>query len=117
MTGVPLAQAISVYFQCGGAENLANGLLCLSDYLLITGWGFDPPQELPLHGVYEAGKWNAEMEGCATCCVDSCACQDQEVGTNKPHDVAGKGQHWEFDRERIDQWIEVRLKERRRRLS
>ncbi|MCB0187739.1 MAG: cobaltochelatase subunit CobN, partial [Caldilineaceae bacterium] len=52
--GVPLAQAISVYFQCGGAQNLANGLQCLSDHLLVTGWGFAPPEELPLHGVYEA---------------------------------------------------------------
>ena len=53
--GVPLAQAISVYFQCGGAQNLANGLLCLSDHLLVSGWGFDPPMELPLHGIYELG--------------------------------------------------------------
>ncbi|MEM7133600.1 MAG: cobaltochelatase subunit CobN [Chloroflexota bacterium] len=50
--GVPLAQAISVYFQCGGAQNLASGLQCLSDHLLVTGWGFEPPQELPLHGTY-----------------------------------------------------------------
>lgn len=53
--GVPLAQAISVYFQCGGAQNLANGLQCLSDHLLVTGWGFEPPEELPLHGIYETG--------------------------------------------------------------
>lgn len=53
--GVPLAQAISVYFQCGGAQNLANGLQCLSDYLLVTGWGFEPPEELPLHGIYDLG--------------------------------------------------------------
>jgi cobaltochelatase CobN len=52
--GVALAQAISVYFQCGGAQNLANGLLYLSDHLLITGWGFDPPAELPLHGIYQS---------------------------------------------------------------
>ena len=50
--GVPLAQAVSTYFQCGGAQNLAAGLLCLSDHLLVTGWGFEPPQALPLHGVY-----------------------------------------------------------------
>lgn len=62
--GVPLAQAISVYFQCGGTQNLANGLLCLSDHLLVTGWGFDPPQELPLHGIYEIGDWRLET-GCA----------------------------------------------------
>lgn len=51
--GVPLAQAINAYLQCGGAENLANGLRCLSDHLLVTGWGFDQPKEIPLHGHYE----------------------------------------------------------------
>lgn len=50
--GVQLAQAISVYFQCGGAQNFANALLCASDHLLVTGWGFDPAEELPLHGHY-----------------------------------------------------------------
>lgn len=57
--GVPLTQAISAYFQCGGVDNLVNGLQCLSDHLLVTGWGFEQPQELPLHGVYEAvtGDW------------------------------------------------------------
>lgn len=55
--GVPLAQAISAYFQCGGAQNLANGLQCLSDHLLVTGWGFEQPKELPLHGVYETRDW------------------------------------------------------------
>jgi len=38
---------------------LAQGLQCLSDHLLVTGWGFDPPQELPLHGIYEA-----ELQSC-----------------------------------------------------
>lgn len=51
--GVPLTQAISAYFQCGGVDNLVNGLQCLSDHLLVTGWGFDQPQELPLHGIYD----------------------------------------------------------------
>lgn len=64
--GVPLAQAISAYFQCGGAQNLANGLLCLSDHLLVTGWGFEPPEELPLHGVYEARDWRLETSELST---------------------------------------------------
>ena len=59
--GVPLAQAISAYFQCGGPQNLANGLRCLSDHLLVSGWGFDQPQALPLHGVYAP---NREDGGC-----------------------------------------------------
>jgi cobaltochelatase CobN len=50
--GVPLAHLLSAYFQSGGIENLANGLQCLSDHLLLSGWGYDPPRELPRHGVY-----------------------------------------------------------------
>ncbi len=63
--GVPLAQAVSAYFQCGGPQNLANGLRCLSDHLLVTGWGFDQPRALPLNGIYEPemGAWEATEEG------------------------------------------------------
>ncbi|MEF3275655.1 MAG: cobaltochelatase subunit CobN [Chloroflexus sp.] len=50
--GVPLAMLAGAYFQAGGAVNLANGLQCLSDHLLVSGWGYDPPVELPLHGWY-----------------------------------------------------------------
>ncbi|HEX9372715.1 MAG TPA: cobaltochelatase subunit CobN, partial [Roseiflexaceae bacterium] len=50
--GVPLAHLVSAYFQCGGAANVANALQCLSDHLLLSGWGYDPPHELPAHGVY-----------------------------------------------------------------
>jgi cobaltochelatase CobN len=50
--GVPLAHLVNAYFQCGGSANLANALQCLSDHLLLTGWGYEPPEELPLHGVY-----------------------------------------------------------------
>ncbi len=51
--GVPLAHLLSAYFQCGGARNVADGLLCLSDHLLLTGWGYEPPRELSRHGRYE----------------------------------------------------------------
>ncbi|KAB8145950.1 cobaltochelatase subunit CobN [Chloroflexia bacterium SDU3-3] len=50
--GVPLAHEVSAYFQCGGAANVAGALLCLSDHLLLSGWGYDPPQVLPAHGLY-----------------------------------------------------------------
>jgi cobaltochelatase CobN len=50
--GVPLAHLVNAYFQCGGAVNLTNALQCLSDHLLLSGWGYDPPVELPLHGHY-----------------------------------------------------------------
>ena len=66
--GVPLAQAISAYFQCGGPQNLANGLKCLSDHLLVSGWGFDQPEELPLHGIYEPDTDGWEEPGEGYCC-------------------------------------------------
>lgn len=50
--GVPLAMLIANYLQAGGAVNLANGLQCLSDHLLVSGWGYDPPVALPMHGTY-----------------------------------------------------------------
>lgn len=59
--GVPLALLISAYFQYGGPSNLANGLQCLSDHLLLSGWGYDPPVELPMHGVYTPA---------SSCCAD-----------------------------------------------
>lgn len=51
--GVPLAHLINGYFEAGGVTNLANGLCCLSDHLLLTGWGYDMPRELPRHGIYQ----------------------------------------------------------------
>jgi cobaltochelatase CobN len=78
--GIPLAQAISAYFQCGGAQNLANGLLCLSDHLLITGRGFDPPQELPLHGVYSCELQDASCElQDARCELQDARCELQDA--------------------------------------
>lgn len=50
--GAALATMINTYFHSGGADNLAQGLRCLSDHLLLTGWGYDPPRELPHHGRY-----------------------------------------------------------------
>src|SRR6266545_2700786 len=58
--GVPLAHTVSAYFQCGGAANLTNALQCLSDHLLLSGWGYDPPHELPAHGHYMLERWNVE---------------------------------------------------------
>ncbi|MFN3331792.1 MAG: cobaltochelatase subunit CobN, partial [Caldilinea sp.] len=76
--GIPLTQAISAYFQCGGVDNLVNGLQCLSDHLLVTGWGFEQPQELPLHGFYDA------PVGCPACSrPEAChpdGCQPPTVG-------------------------------------
>ncbi|NJO82312.1 MAG: cobaltochelatase subunit CobN [Blastochloris sp.] len=66
--GVPLAHLVNAYFQCGGATNLANGLHCLSDHLLLTGWGYEPPVELPNHGNYIAEATEAPCSTGYTCC-------------------------------------------------
>jgi cobaltochelatase CobN len=81
--GVPLAHLISAYFQAGGIANLANGLSCLSDHLLLTGWGYDSPRELPRHGIYVpeeiAGESGGERCGdsCATCASSPPLYQEQ----------------------------------------
>ncbi|WP_173586023.1 cobaltochelatase subunit CobN, partial [Methylogaea oryzae] len=40
------------YFQHGGVPNLAQGLRFLADHLLLTGYGYEPPQAMPEHGIY-----------------------------------------------------------------
>src|SRR5262252_5739799 len=40
------------YLQHGGVENLKQLLLFLSDTLLMTGYGFEPPAPLPECGIY-----------------------------------------------------------------
>jgi cobaltochelatase CobN len=40
------------YFQAGGSANLAQLLRYLSDHLLLTGFGYEPAQRLPEHGIY-----------------------------------------------------------------
>ncbi len=42
----------TAYLQAGGAANFAHLLRFLSDHLLRTGFGSEPPRELPRHGLY-----------------------------------------------------------------
>ncbi len=70
--GVPLALLVSAYFQYGGSSNLANGLQCLSDHLLLSGWGYDPPVELPMHGIYTPMS--------SVRCTDACSATAPTVG-------------------------------------
>ena len=42
----------TAYLQLGGRDNFAHGLRFLSDHLLLTGFGYEPPQDLPQHGIY-----------------------------------------------------------------
>jgi cobaltochelatase CobN len=46
-----LQQAMA-YFQAGGSLNLAQLLRYLSDRLLLSGFGYEPVQALPEHGIY-----------------------------------------------------------------
>ena len=43
---------VQSYFQAGGSVNLAQLLRYLSDHFLLTGFGFEPAQTLPEHGIY-----------------------------------------------------------------
>lgn len=47
-----LQQEVAAYLQAGGTGNLAQLLRCLSDRLLMTGFGYQPPMALPEHGIY-----------------------------------------------------------------
>src|SRR5207247_8753531 len=47
-----VAHEVTAYLQAGGRANLAHMLRFLSDHLLLTGFGYDPPAEQPQHGVY-----------------------------------------------------------------
>ncbi|HYU74051.1 MAG TPA: cobaltochelatase subunit CobN, partial [Ktedonobacteraceae bacterium] len=50
--GVPVAHEALAYLQSGGVQNYEQCLRFLSDHLLTTGFGFDPPLPQPRHGVY-----------------------------------------------------------------
>ncbi len=49
---LPLVTQALEYFTHGGAPNFVNLLRCLSDNLLLTGHGYDPPAALPRDGLY-----------------------------------------------------------------
>ncbi len=56
-----VAQAFE-YLRHGGVENTAQLLRFLSDALLLTGHGFDPPRELGELGVYVPGRGDVALE-------------------------------------------------------
>jgi cobaltochelatase CobN len=49
---LPLVTQVLEYFTQGGFFNFAQMLRCLSDNLLLTGHGYDPPTPLPRDGLY-----------------------------------------------------------------
>ena len=51
-TGGAIAHEAKAYLQLGGVENFRQCLYFLSDHLLATGIGYDPPSEQPRTGIY-----------------------------------------------------------------
>ncbi|MHB1873161.1 MAG: cobaltochelatase subunit CobN, partial [Steroidobacteraceae bacterium] len=51
-TSPAILHEATAYLQAGGVANLAHLLRFLSDSLLRSGFGYDPPQEQPHHGLY-----------------------------------------------------------------
>ncbi|AGA25966.1 cobaltochelatase, CobN subunit [Singulisphaera acidiphila DSM 18658] len=49
---LPLVTQVLEYFTQGGLQNLVNLLKCLSDNVLLTGLGYEPPSPLPRDGLY-----------------------------------------------------------------
>ena len=49
---VDLQLEVTAYLQAGGIDNFAQMLKCLSDKLLLTGFGYAPPAVIPDHGIY-----------------------------------------------------------------
>lgn len=47
-----ILQETLAYLQAGGPHNLAQWLRFLSDHLLLSGYGFEPPAPLAEHGIY-----------------------------------------------------------------
>ena len=45
----------TAYLQLGGRDNFAHCLRFLSDHLLLTGFGYEPPRDMWQHGIYHPG--------------------------------------------------------------
>ena len=50
--GVPVTHEALAYVQLGGLKNYEHLMRFLSDHLLLSGFGYDPPEPQPRHGVY-----------------------------------------------------------------
>ena len=61
---VPLdvLETVTGYLGLGGPRNVAECLKFLSDRLLLTGHGYDPPAPMPEHGIYLADLETPTME-------------------------------------------------------
>lgn len=62
-TGVAIAHEAKAYSQLGGVENFRQGLCFLSDHLLATGIGYEPPAEQPRTAIYHPRVPTADLAG------------------------------------------------------
>ncbi len=61
---------VLAYFRAGGSDNVANCLRFLSDHLLVTGFGYEPPTPQPAQGIYhpalgghvDIARWRAHAD-------------------------------------------------------
>jgi cobaltochelatase CobN len=64
--GLDVVDAAGLFLTVGGERNVAECVKFLSDRLLLTGYGSEPPVELPEHGVYIRDVEHAAIEdGCS----------------------------------------------------
>ncbi len=47
-----VVQDVQAYLDADGVVNMVNMLQCLVDRVLLTGFGYAPPTDLPQHGIY-----------------------------------------------------------------
>jgi cobaltochelatase CobN len=54
MVRVPadVMQSAAAYLDLGGVQNFAELFRCLSDRIMLTGYGYAPPVPIPEHGIY-----------------------------------------------------------------
>jgi cobaltochelatase CobN len=60
--GLDVVDAARLFLTVGGERNVAECVKFLSDRLLLTGYGSEPPVELPEHGVYIRDVEHATIE-------------------------------------------------------
>jgi cobaltochelatase CobN len=60
--GLDVVEAARQYLTIGGERNLGECVKFLSDRLLLSGYGSEPPLELPEHGVYVRDVENATID-------------------------------------------------------
>ena len=90
--GVPIAHEVLAYLQMGGPGNYEQALRFLADHLLTGGFGYDPPQPQPEHGLYIPVASAAEVESkrvknSKTSSAKTSKEPDQKADSTQPHNI------------------------------